>query len=161
MVSAPERLTLDPAAILPRVIGRYTPVTVDHGKGLYVWDVNGERYADYTSGIGVVNTGHCHPRVVEAIQEQAAKIIHAQANIFVHEPVLKASAALVATLPDNLNQVFWTNSGAEATEGTTNRCCRASTSRPTRTCSAARTAGRRRSRTSSTSPSWKRCSTSS
>jgi 4-aminobutyrate aminotransferase len=117
MVSAPERLTLDPAEILPRVIGRYTPVVVDHGKGLYIWDTNGDRFADYTSGIGVVNTGHCHPRVVEAIQEQAAKIIHAQANILVHEPVLKASRALVATLPDSLNQVFWTNSGAEATEG--------------------------------------------
>ncbi len=117
MVSAPERVGLDPDQILPRAIGRYTPVFVDHGKGLYIWDVNGERYADYTSGIGVVNTGHCHPRVVQAIQEQAAKIIHAQANILVHEPVLKASQALVATLPDSLNQVFWTNSGAEATEG--------------------------------------------
>jgi 4-aminobutyrate aminotransferase len=117
MVSAPERVALDPDQILPRAIGRYTPVFVDHGKGLYLWDVNGERYADFTSGIGVVNTGHCHPRVVAAIQEQAAKIIHAQANILVHEPVLKASQALVATLPDTLNQVFWTNSGAEATEG--------------------------------------------
>jgi 4-aminobutyrate aminotransferase len=117
MVSAPERVMLDPAEILPRAIGRYTPVMADHARGLFVWDVNGKRYADYTSGIGVVNTGHCHPRVVEAIQEQAAKIIHAQANILVHEPVLKASRALTATLPANLNQVFWTNSGAEATEG--------------------------------------------
>lgn len=117
MVSAPERVALDPDQILPRVIGRYTPVFVDRGKGIHVWDVDGERYTDFTSGIGVVNTGHCHPRVVEAIQQQAAKIIHAQANIFVHEPVLRASQALVATLPDSLNQVFWTNSGAEATEG--------------------------------------------
>jgi 4-aminobutyrate aminotransferase len=117
MVSAPERLALDPAQIMPRVIGRYSPVIVDHGKGLYIWDTDGNRWDDYTSGIGVVNTGHCHPRVVEAIQEQAAKIIHAQANILAHEPMMKASLALTATLPDNLNQVFWTNSGAEATEG--------------------------------------------
>jgi 4-aminobutyrate aminotransferase len=117
MVSAPERVALDPARIMPRVIGRYSPVIVDHGKGLYIWDTDGNRWDDYTSGIGVVNTGHCHPRVVEAIQEQAAKIIHAQANILAHEPMMKASLALTATLPENLNQVFWTNSGAEATEG--------------------------------------------
>jgi len=90
---------------------------VDHGKGLYIWDTDGNRWDDYTSGIGVVNTGHCHPRVVEAIQEQAAKIIHAQANILAHEPMMKASLALTESLPENLNQVFWTNSGAEATEG--------------------------------------------
>jgi len=117
MVTAPERLGLDPAELMPRAIGRYTPLVVDHGQGLYVWDVNGDRYADYSSGIGVVNTGHCHPRVVEAIREQAGKIIHAQANILAHEPMLKAAQALTATLPANLNQVFWTNSGAEATEG--------------------------------------------
>lgn len=117
MVSAPERVVLNPAEIMPRVIGRYTPVVVDHAEGLYVWDVNGTRWADYTSGIGVVNTGHCHPRVVAAIQEQAAKVIHAQANILAHEPMMKASLALTETLPPNLNQVFWTNSGAEAVEG--------------------------------------------
>jgi 4-aminobutyrate aminotransferase len=72
---------------------------------------------DFTSGIAVTNTGHCHPRVVAAIQEQAAKIIHAQQNIFAHEPMLKAAAALTETLPARLNQVFWANSGAEAVEG--------------------------------------------
>ncbi|MBA3416939.1 MAG: aminotransferase class III-fold pyridoxal phosphate-dependent enzyme, partial [Chloroflexia bacterium] len=117
MVSAPERVGLDPAELMPRAIGRYTPLVVDRGRGLYVWDTAGDRYADYTSGIGVVNTGHCHPRVVEAIREQAGKIIHAQANILAHEPMLNAAVALTATLPDSLNQVFWTNSGAEATEG--------------------------------------------
>jgi 4-aminobutyrate aminotransferase len=110
-------MTLNPAEIIPRVVGRYSPVIVDHGKGLYLWDTDGVRWADFTSGIGVVNTGHCHPRVVQAIQDQAAKIIHAQANILVSEPILQASVALTATLPDSLNQVFWTNSGAEATEG--------------------------------------------
>jgi len=117
MVSAPERVALDPARIMPRVVGRYSDVTVDHGKGVYIWDLDGERWTDFTSGIGVTNTGHCHPRVVEAIQEQAAKIIHAQANILAHEPMLKASVALTETLPANLNQVFWTNSGAESVEG--------------------------------------------
>ena len=117
MVAAPERVGLDPAELMPRAIGRYTPLVVDRGRGLYVWDTKGDRYADFTSGIGVVNTGHCHPRVVEAIQEQAGKIIHAQANILANEPMLNAAVALTETLPPSLNQVFWTNSGAEATEG--------------------------------------------
>jgi 4-aminobutyrate aminotransferase len=116
-VVAEETEILDPAELIPRVIGRYSPLQVDHGKGIYVWDVNGDRYADFSSGIAVVNAGHCHPRVVEAIQQQAAKIIHAQANILAHSPMMRAAKLLTATLPDNLNQVFWTNSGAEATEG--------------------------------------------
>jgi len=117
VVELAERVRLDPAELLPRVIGRYSPLVVDRGEGIYVWDTDGERYADFTSGIGVTNTGHCHPRVVAAIQEQAAKIIHAQANIFAHEPMMRAAVELTATLPDSLNQVFWTNSGAEAVEG--------------------------------------------
>jgi 4-aminobutyrate aminotransferase len=108
---------LDPKQLIPRVVGRYSPVTVDHGEGIYVWDTDGNRWTDFTSGIAVTNTGHCHPRVVAAIQEQAAKIIHAQQNIFAHEPMLKAAAALTETLPARLNQVFWANSGAEAVEG--------------------------------------------
>ena len=108
---------LDPKQLIPRVVGRYSPVTVDHGEGIYVWDIDGNRWTDFTSGIAVTNTGHCHPRVVSAIQEQAGKIIHAQQNIFAHEPMMKAAAALVQTLPDRLNQVFWANSGAEAVEG--------------------------------------------
>ena len=117
MVEMVERVLLDPAKLIPRVVGRYSPLVADHGAGIYVWDTEGERYADFTSGIGVTNTGHCHPRVVAAIQEQAAKIIHAQANIFAHEPMMRAATALTDTLPASLNQVFWTNSGAEAIEG--------------------------------------------
>ena len=117
VVQAVEQVRLNPADLVPRVLGRYSPLVVERGQGIYVWDVEGNRYVDFTSGIGVVNTGHCHPRVVQAIQEQAAKIIHAQANIFAHEPMMRAAVELTATLPANLNQVFWTNSGAEAVEG--------------------------------------------
>ncbi len=117
MVQQIERTRLVPAEILPRVLGRYSPVVVERGEGIYVWDTDGERWTDFTSGIAVTNTGHCHPRVVRAIQDQAARIIHAQANIFIHEPMMAAAVALTETLPDSLNQVFWTNSGAEAIEG--------------------------------------------
>jgi 4-aminobutyrate aminotransferase len=108
---------LDPQTLVPRVIGRYSPVFVDHAEGIYLWDRDGQRYMDFTSGIAVVNAGHCHPRVVEAIRNQAGKIIHAQQNILLHEPMLDAAAELTATLPPSLNQVFWANSGAEAIEG--------------------------------------------
>jgi 4-aminobutyrate aminotransferase len=112
-----QNVALDPKQLIPKVVGRYSPVFVDRGEGIYVWDIDGQRYMDFTSGIAVTNTGHSHPRVVAAIQEQAAKIIHAQQNIFAHESMLKAAVELMSTLPESLNQVFWTNSGAEAVEG--------------------------------------------
>jgi len=108
---------LNPVQLIPRVVGRYSPVVVDRGEGIYVYDLDGTRYMDMTSGIAVVNTGHCHPRVVEAIRKQAGKIIHAQQNILAHEPMMKAAAELTSTLPPSLDQVFWANSGAEAVEG--------------------------------------------
>ncbi len=112
-----QEIRLVPEDLIPRVVGRYSPVVVDRGEGTYVWDINGNRWTDFTSGIAVTNTGHCHPRVVQAIREQAGKIIHAQANIFAHEPMMRAALELTSTLPANLNQVFFTNSGAEAIEG--------------------------------------------
>ncbi len=124
-----QNVALDPKQLIPKVVGRYSPVFVDHGEGIYVWDIDGQRYMDFTSGIAVTNTGHSHPRVVAAIQEQAAKIIHAQQNIFAHESMLKAAVELMSTLPDSLNQVFWTNSGAEAVEGAI-KLAKAATRRP-------------------------------
>jgi 4-aminobutyrate aminotransferase len=112
-----QDVALDPKQLIPRVVGRYSPVIVDRGEGIYVWDTDGNRYMDFTSGIAVTNTGHSHPWVVRAIQEQAAKIIHAQQNILAHEPMMRAAVELTSTLPSNLNQVFWANSGAEAVEG--------------------------------------------
>lgn len=120
---------LNPLEIIPRVLTRYSPVVVDHAQGLYVWDIHGERWADFTSGIAVVNTGHCHPRVVAAIREQAGKIIHAQANILAHEPMLRLARAITATLPPQLNQVFFSNSGAEAVEGAV-KLAKVATGRP-------------------------------
>src|SRR4051794_19737784 len=109
-----QEVALDPKVLIPRVVGRYSPITVDHGEGIYIWDLGGQRYMDFTSGIAVTNTGHSHPEVVRAIQDQAAKIIHAQQNILVHEPMMRAAVELTTTMPAPLNQVFWANSGAEA-----------------------------------------------
>jgi len=123
------RLLVDPLQILPRVLTRYSSVVVDRAEGIYVWDLEGQRWMDFTSGIAVVNTGHCHPRVVAAIREQAGKIIHAQANILIHEPMLRLSQLITATMPPTLNQVFFTNSGAEAVEGAV-KLAKAATGRP-------------------------------
>ncbi len=90
---------------------------VDHGEGVCLVDIHGRRYLDFTSGIGVTNTGHAHPRVVKAIQEQAAKLIHGQANILIHEPMLRLIEQLLPVVPEPLHSFFFTNSGAEAVEG--------------------------------------------
>jgi len=99
------------------------------GEGAYVWDQAGRRYLDFTSGIGVTNTGHCHPRVVAAIREQAGLILHLQANIAYHEPMLRLIAALSEVVPPELDAFFFSNSGAEAVEAAI-KLARACTGRP-------------------------------
>lgn len=86
------------------------------GEGAYVWDNNGRRYLDFTSGVGVTNTGHCHPRVVAAIREQAGLLLHLQQNCAYHEPILRLIAALREVVPSELNTFFFSNCGAEAVE---------------------------------------------
>ena len=63
---------------LSPVWARAFDLELDHGEGIYLYDTQGQRYMDFTSGIGVTNTGHAHPRVVKAIQEQAGRLIHGQ-----------------------------------------------------------------------------------
>ena len=95
---------------------RYSDIHVDYAQGAYIYDVNGSRYLDFSTGIGVVNTGHCHPRVVEAVQEQAAKLIHGQVNIVYHQPIIDLVDELLNITPPELNSFFFSNSGAEAVE---------------------------------------------
>jgi len=99
------------------VWNRSAELFVDRGEGAYLYATDGRRYLDFTSGIGVTNTGHCHPRVVAAIQQQAAKLIHGQANIVIHEPLIQLANELSAIVPPNLDSFFFSNSGAEAVEG--------------------------------------------
>ncbi|NLE77188.1 MAG: aminotransferase class III-fold pyridoxal phosphate-dependent enzyme [Chloroflexi bacterium] len=102
---------------LSSVWQRSFPVfTVERGEGAYLYTSDGRRLLDFTSGIGVANTGHCHPRVVQAIQQQAARVIHAQINICVHEPVLELGRRLREVTPAGLDTFFFSNSGAEAVE---------------------------------------------
>lgn len=86
------------------------------GEGIYLYDAEGNRYTDFTSGIGVVNTGHCHPKVVQAIQEQAAKLIFGQVNIVISPATLALAEALNKVTPPTIDTFFFSNSGAEAVE---------------------------------------------
>lgn len=104
-------------------------IVVERAEGCYLYDPAGNRYLDFTSGIGVTNTGHCHPRVVAAIQEQAAKLLHGQANIVLAPSVLGLVEALRPLVPSHLDGFFFSNSGAEAVEGAV-KLARQATGRP-------------------------------
>ncbi len=102
---------------LSPVWSRSSDIFVDYGQGVYLYTTDGQRYLDFTSGIGVTNTGHAHPQVVKAIQEQAARLIHGQANIVYHQPMIRLAEELSQILPSQLDTFFFSNSGAEAVEG--------------------------------------------
>jgi 4-aminobutyrate aminotransferase len=95
----------------------YTPILVDYARGPYLYDHDGNAYLDFTCGIAVTNTGHCHPRVVEAIQKQAGQLLHGQANIITHKPMLELVEELRSIVDPSLDGYFFSNSGAEAVEG--------------------------------------------
>jgi len=95
---------------------RLTGARMVRGQGVWLEDDQGERWLDMTSGIGVTNTGHAHPRVVRAVQEQAERLLFAQANI-VHLPQAEELASRLRRItPDGIETFFFSNSGAEAVE---------------------------------------------
>jgi 4-aminobutyrate aminotransferase len=85
-------------------------------EGIYIYDEDGQQYLDFTSGIGVTNTGHCHPRVVQAIQEQASNLLFAQMNILIPPVTVALADALAEVTPSAIDTFFFSNSGAEAVE---------------------------------------------
>jgi 4-aminobutyrate aminotransferase len=99
------------------VWSRIFPLQAERAEGCYIYDVNGSQWLDFTCGIGVTNTGHCHPKVVEAIRNQAGLLLHGQVNIMIHKPMLELIAELRGLVPDSIDGYFFTNSGAEAVEG--------------------------------------------
>lgn len=116
-------------AELSPILKQATPVTVDHGAGCYLYDVDGRRFLDFTAGIGVTSTGHCHPWVVAAAQEQVGKLIHGQYTTVMHRPMLELTERLGTVLPEGLDSVFYANSGSEAVEAAL-RLARQATGRP-------------------------------
>jgi 4-aminobutyrate aminotransferase len=107
----------------------YTPIVVECAKGCYIYDQDGNEFLDFTCGIGVTNTGHCHPHVVQAIQKQASLLLHGQANIVTHKPMLELVEELRTIVNPSLDGFFFSNSGAEAVEGAV-KLARHATGRP-------------------------------
>ncbi len=98
----------------------YTPIyplVCARGSGAVIEDVDGNLFLDFTAGIAVTATGHCHPQVVAAIQDQAAKLIHMSGTDFYYQPQIDLAQRLAEVAPgDSPKRVFFTNSGAEALE---------------------------------------------
>src|SRR5438105_5382533 len=96
---------------------RSYPLVVQRGQGAMVEDVDGNQFLDFTAGIAVCTTGHCHPEVVAAIRDQAGKLIHMSGTDFYYAPQIELAERLAALVPGaGPKKVFFSNSGAEAIE---------------------------------------------
>ncbi len=94
----------------------HTDIVAKRASGVYVEDLEGRRYMDFTSGLATTNIGHNHPAVVRAIKKQAEEFIHSGC-IFHYEPLIELSGRLRDITPPGIDMFFFSNSGAEAVEG--------------------------------------------
>jgi acetylornithine/succinyldiaminopimelate/putrescine aminotransferase len=91
---------------------------ISHAKGIYLYTTDGRRYTDFISGIAVSSLGHSHPKVVQAVQEQAAKHMHVMVyGEFIQKPQSELAGLMVSQLPESLQRIYFVNSGTEANEG--------------------------------------------
>ncbi len=96
---------------------RSYPLAIDHGERVYIWDADGKKYLDFTSGIAVANVGHANPEVVKAVKKQAEKILHHAGTDFYAEIQVKAAEKISSVTPGRFRKrVFFTNSGTESVE---------------------------------------------
>lgn len=116
-------------AAVVRGVGHATPISAARALNAEIWDVEGKRYVDFAGGIAVVNTGHCHPKVIAAVQEQMANFTHTCFQVLMYEPYIELAEKLNALAPIGgpLKSVFFTT-GAEATENAV-KIARAATGR--------------------------------
>ncbi|HSL57436.1 MAG TPA: aminotransferase class III-fold pyridoxal phosphate-dependent enzyme, partial [Acidimicrobiales bacterium] len=106
-----------------------TDLQVESGSGATIRTTDGVEYLDFTGGIAVTSTGHCHPHVVEAIQRQAGRFIHAQVNCYRHDLLEPLATRLAEITPPGISKFFFSNSGAEAPEAAV-KLARQATGRP-------------------------------
>ncbi len=126
---AAELIARDAKAMSPSFTRSY-PFVMDQGRGCWVTDVDGNRFLDFTAGIAVVTTGHSHPKVVQAIKDQAERFVHMSGTDFYYSPEIELAERLEdKILPGTPAKVFFTNSGAEAIEGAM-KLARYATGRP-------------------------------
>ncbi|MBI4115853.1 MAG: acetyl ornithine aminotransferase family protein [Candidatus Omnitrophica bacterium] len=103
--------------ILSPSLSRPYPFVAEKGEGVWLKDSDGNEFLDFTAGIAVTSTGHCHPRVVRAIQDQATKLLHMSGTDFYYDVQVKLAEKLAQIAPwKGKKKVFFTNSGAEAVE---------------------------------------------
>lgn len=114
---------------LSPILKQATPVVVDRAEGCWIHGTDGRDYLDFTTGIGVTSTGHCHPKVVAAAQQQVGQVIHAQYTTVMHKPLLELIDKLGGVLPSQLDSLFFANSGSEAVEAAV-RLARMATGKP-------------------------------
>lgn len=94
-----------------------TPVSIERGEGIYVWDEDGNKYVDFTAGWGVTCLGHAHPVIIEALAAQSRKIMQNPNSGITYSPArAKLISLLMEILPEGLTRVFFSNSGAEAND---------------------------------------------
>lgn len=106
----------DEAVTSPSLTRSY-PLVIERGEGCWVWDVDGNRFLDFTAGVAVCATGHAHPQVVAAIREQSGKFLHMCGSDFYYEPMVALCERLARLAPGgSAKRVFLANSGAEAVE---------------------------------------------
>ncbi|MBI4722170.1 MAG: acetyl ornithine aminotransferase family protein [Candidatus Stahlbacteria bacterium] len=97
--------------------GRPHNIAIERGEGVWVWDVDGNKFMDFTTGIAVCSTGHCHPEVVRALQEQAELLLHMSSSDFRYPSLIKLAKKLAEITPGNPHKrTFFCNSGAESIE---------------------------------------------
>ncbi|HVS65466.1 MAG TPA: aspartate aminotransferase family protein [Thermoanaerobaculia bacterium] len=114
--SREEVLSLRRQFVNPGVFTYYRePLMIVEGRGQYVWDETGRRYVDFFAGILTVACGHCHPKITQALVEQAQRLQHAT-TIYLHPNLAEFAARLAAKLPEGLDCVYFTNSGSEAND---------------------------------------------
>jgi 4-aminobutyrate aminotransferase / (S)-3-amino-2-methylpropionate transaminase / 5-aminovalerate transaminase len=117
------RVIADPLSI-------FLPVVIEHGEGATLTDVDGNTFIDFTGGVGCLNVGHAHPRVVEAVQEQSAKYLHTDFTIVPYEPYVTLAERLIAVAPfRGPAKAAFFNAGTEAVENAI-KFARAYTKRP-------------------------------
>src|SRR3979411_604467 len=115
-------------AHLSQVLYRYAPLVIDCAQGSHPDTLDGPRYLDFASGIGVTNLGHGPPEVVKAAHEQLDKLVHISV-VAHHQPAIELAERIAALAPGKLDKVFFANSGAEAVEGAI-KLARYATGRP-------------------------------
>lgn len=112
-----ERIVRRDRRVISPSYTRSYPLVIERGNGVYIWDVDGRRYLDFTSGISVANVGHSNPEVVKAIRSQTEKILHNAGTDFYNEPAVSLAEKLCEITPgDWRKKVFLCNSGTESVE---------------------------------------------